>query len=289
MRTSPEEYERIQNAVNPADSEGRTPLHRAAEEGSSLGVHRLLEEGADPNVPDTEGWTPLDRAAESIDGAGAVERLLAEGANPHCAAGQDQQTPLHRAAGSDSPESVNHLLKANARPGVADSEGRTPLHYAAANGSPEITARLLEAGADPNVPDNAGRTPLDVAADRRDRLDPSSRNDEAGAAPREGEPTPTGQHTGEGAAHAAKDKHRRVLQAVCRRHHHADRCVAPPPWQKHWQPGENRMPENFSTGARYQGGNALQLMVKRTHRAWNDHRWGTYNQIKRSRGAGTER
>ena len=56
------------------------------------------------------------------------------------------------------------------------------------------------------------------------------------------------------------------------------------PWQKHWQPGENRMPENFSTGARYQGGNALQLMVKRTQRAYNDNRWGTYKQIKEAKG-----
>ena len=283
LRISPEEYERIQNAVNPADSEGRTPLHRAAEKGSSLGVHRLLEEGADPNVRDRERWTPLDRAAESIDGAGAVERLLAEGANPHCAAGTDQQTPLHRAAGSDSPESVNHLLKANARPGVADSEGRTPLHYAAANGSPEITGRLLEAGADPNVPDNAGRTPLDVATARRERFDSSSRNDEAvrlleRASPPQQDNTP--------------ERGRPMRQKTSTEEYYkqfADDIITQiergtAPWQKHWQPGENRMPENFSTGARYQGGNALQLMVKRTHRAYGDHRWGTYKQIKEAGG-----
>ena len=37
LRTDRQEYERIQNAVNPADREGRTPLHRAAEKGSPLG------------------------------------------------------------------------------------------------------------------------------------------------------------------------------------------------------------------------------------------------------------
>ena len=220
---------------------------------------------------------------KSIDGAGAVERLLAEGANPHCAAGQDQQTPLHRAVGSDSPESVNHLLKANARPGVADSEGRTPLHYAAANCSPDITERLLGAGADPNVPDNAGRTPLDVATDRRDRFDPSSRNDEAvrlleKASPPQQDNTP--------------ERGRPMRQKTSTEEYYkqfADDIITQiergtAPWQKHWQPGENRMPKNFSTGARYQGGNALQLMVKRTGRAYGDHRWGTYRQIKEAGG-----
>ena len=55
LRTGPEGYERIQNALNPADSEGRTPLHRAAENESVLGVRKLLQAGADPNTVDREG------------------------------------------------------------------------------------------------------------------------------------------------------------------------------------------------------------------------------------------
>ena len=284
LRTSPEEYERIQNAVNPADPEGRTPLHRAAEKGSSLGVHRLLEQGADPNVRDNEGWTPLNRAAESLDGAEAVERLLAEGANPHCSAGTDQQTPLHLAVQSDSPESVNRLLDATARPGVSDSEGRTPLHYAAANGSPEIAERLLKAGADPNVRDNQGRTPLDVATDLRDRFDPSSRNDaavrvlEKATTPRQ-KNTPDRERPMRRQGKTADEHYKQFADDIITQ---IERGTAP--WQKHWKAGENRMPENFSTGARYQGGNALQLMVKRTGRAYNDNRWGTYKQIKEAGG-----
>ena len=284
LRTGPEEYERIQNAVNPADPEGRTPLHRAAVKGSSLGVHRLLQQGADPNVRDNAGWTPLHRAAEAIDGAGAVERLLEEGANPHCAAGPDQQTPLHLAVQSDSPESVNRLLEAAARPGVADSEGRTPLHYAAANGSPEITERLLKAGADPNVRDNQGRTPLDRATDRRDRFDPSSSNDAAvrvleGAATPQQDNTPDRERPMRRQGKTADEHYKQFADDIITQ---IERGTAP--WQKHWKPGENRMPENFSTGARYQGGNALQLMVKRTQRAYNDNRWGTYKQIKEAGG-----
>ena len=152
-----------------------------------------------------------------------------------------------------------------------------------ANCEPGITARLLRAGADPNVPDNQGRTPLDVAKDRRDRLEPSLRNDEAVRLlekattpqqenkPARGRPMRQKTSTEEYYKQFADD----IIKQI-------ERGTAP--WQKHWKPGENRMPENFSTGARYQGGNALQLMVKRTGRAWNDHRWGTYNQIKQAGG-----
>ena len=283
LRASPEEDAPMRNAVHPGDPEGRTPLHRAAEKGSSLGVHRLLQEGADPSVRDREGRTPLHCAAESLDGAGAVERLLGAGADPNVSAGTDRQTPLHLAAGSDSPESVDHLLDARANPGVADSDGRTPLHYAAANGSPEIAERLLEAGADPGVRDHAERTPLDMATDRRDRSDPSPRNDaavrvlERATTPRQdntperGQPMRRKTSTEEYYKQFADD----IITQI-------ERGTAP--WQKHWKAGENRMPENLSTGKRYQGGNALQLMVKRTRRAWNDHRWGTYRQIKEAGG-----
>ena len=281
--TDRQEYERIQDAVHPADSEGRTALHRAAEQGSSLRVHRLLQGGADPNVRDREGWTALHRAAGSLDGAEAVERLLGAGANPHFPAGQDRQTPLHLAVQSDSPESVDHLLRAKANPGVADSEGRTPLHYAAANCSPDITERLLGAGADPRVRDSAGRTPLDVATERRDRLDPSPRNDEAvrlleRANTRQQDNTPDRGRPMRGKT-STEEYYKQFADDIITQ---IERGTAP--WQKHWKPGENRMPENFSSGARYQGGNALQLMVKRTGRAYGDHRWGTYRQIKEAGG-----
>ena len=184
---------------------------------------------------------------------------------------------------------MNRLLEAAAHPGVADSEGRTPLHYAAANGSPEITERLLKAGADPNVRDHQGRTPLDVATDRRDRFDPSSSNDAAvrvleGAATPQQENTPDKERPMRRQGKTADEHYKQFADDIIIQ---IERGTAP--WQKHWEPGENRIPENFSTGARYQGGNALQLMVKRTQRAYNDNRWGTYKQIKEAGGAGTER
>ena len=278
-----QELQRVQHAVNPADPEGRTPLHRAAEKGSYLGTHRLLQEGADPNITDKEGRTPLHSAAGSTDGSEAVERLLEAGADPNFSQDSRGETPLHRAVRHDNEPSVDRLLEAKAHPGVADSEGRTPLHRAAENCAPGIAEKLLRAGADPNVRDNAGRTPLELATARRERLDPSPRNDgavrllEKAAGPQQ-------EHTPKRARPVrpktrTEDYYKQFADDIIAQ---IERGTAP--WQKHWKPGENRMPENFSTGARYQGGNALQLMVKRTGRAYNDNRWGTYKQIKEAGG-----
>ena len=275
--------QRVQDAVNPADPEGRTPLHRAAEKGSYLGTHRLLQEGADPNITDKAGRTPLHSAAGSTDGSEAVERLLEARADPNFSQDSRGETPLHLAVRHDNDPSVDHLLEAKAHPGIADSEGRTPLHRAAENCAPDITEKLLRAGADPNVRDNAGRTPLELATASRERLDPSPRND--GAVRLLEKATVPQQEQRPASARPRRPKTRTedyykqfaddIITQI-------ERGTAP--WQKHWKPGENRMPENFSTGARYQGGNALQLMVKRTGRAYNDNRWGTYKQIKEAGG-----
>ena len=283
FRTDRQELQRVQDAVNPADPEGRTPLHRAAEKGSYLGVHRLLQQGADPNITDKEGRTPLHSAAGSTDGSEAVERLLQAGAEPNFSQDSRGETPLHLAVRHDNDPSVDHLLEAKAHPGIADSEGRTPLHRAAENCAPDITEKLLRAGADPNVRDNAGRTPLELATASRERLDPSPRND--GAVRLLEKATVPQQEQRPASARPRRPKtrtedyYKQFADDIIKQ---IERGTAP--WQKHWKPGENRMPENFSTGARYQGGNALQLMVKRTQRAYNDNRWGTYKQIKEAGG-----
>ena len=275
FRTDAQDSRRIQNAVNPADPEGRTPLHRAAEEGACLGVHRLLQEGADPNTADRDRVTPLHLGAGRTDGAEVVERLLAAGATPHARDSERSQTPLHLAVQSDSPEAVNYLLKANANPNAPDTDGATPLHYAASNRSPDVAQALVKAGADPNARDNAGRTPIDVAT-ARDSTPTVNVLLEARA--QQQQPNDT-ERRGRRAGKTTDEYHKEFADDIIAQ---IERGIAP--WQKHWKPGENRMPANFSTGARYQGGNALQLMVKRTQRAWNDNRWGTYKQIKEAGG-----
>ena len=275
LRTDRPEYERIQNAVNPADPEGRTPLHRAAEEGASLGVHRLLQEGADPNTSDRDRVTPLHLGAGRTDGAEVVERLLEAGATPHARDSERSQTPLHLAVQSDSPEAVNYLLKANADPNAPDTDGATPLHYAASNRSPDVAQALVKAGADPNARDNAGRTPIDVAT-ARDSTPTVNVLLEARAQQQEpNDKERRGRRPGKTAEEYTHDFAAKLTQQI---------EAGTAPWQKSWKRGENRIPENFSTEKQYQGGNTLELMVQRTAHSYNDHRWGTYRQIAAAGG-----
>ena len=169
----------IKPGPNVRDRNGMTSLHRAASAGSSMNVHRNIQEGADMNALDNAGRTPLHCAAHSVGGDEAVNRLLKAGANPHIVTHKDQQNPLHLAARADVAESVNHLVEAKVSPNDKDSAGRTPLHYAAANSSPDISERLLRARADPHVRDNRGDTPLDMAQRKQqDRSEPSPRGDQ---------------------------------------------------------------------------------------------------------------
>lgn len=48
------------------------------------------------------------------------------------------------------------------------------------------------------------------------------------------------------------------------------------PWQKPWQPGEERMPHNPVSGTRYKGANALWLAMQ----GRSDPRWMTYKQAQ---------
>ena len=52
------------------------------------------------------------------------------------------------------------------------------------------------------------------------------------------------------------------------------------PWQKPWQPGEERLPKNIQTDKRYRGGNSVYLSVTQTAKGYSDNRWATYKQIK---------
>jgi ankyrin repeat protein len=133
----------------------RTPLMWAAYHNDVRMVRLLLERGADPNQSSYFG-NPLSHACWS-DSVEAAELLLARGANVNARDALADFTPLHWAAGTESPrpQLVELLLAHGADPNAAGGEPvgafglvpQTPRLIAEKRGWTAIVDALVAAGA----------------------------------------------------------------------------------------------------------------------------------------------
>jgi ankyrin repeat protein len=89
--------------------------------------------------------------------------LLAERVNVNATQG-DGATALHWAVHLDDLPLVETLIRAGARPDLADDTGATPLYLACVNRNGTAVARLLAAGANPNAALLSGETVLMTCA-----------------------------------------------------------------------------------------------------------------------------
>ena len=110
------------------------PIHAAACQVTKTSLEQVLQsmeastdETATINDLDSEGWSPLHRAA--WNGLGnSVKTLLNHGAILSVRTGEGRKTtPLHYAAGMGHLECVNILCDSGANPALLDAEGWTPL------------------------------------------------------------------------------------------------------------------------------------------------------------------
>ena len=147
------------------DTNGRTPLSWATENGREAMVELLLERGADLESKDAEyGQTPLSWAAEN--GHEAVVKLLLERGADVDSKNEWGRTPLSWAAENGHEAVVELLLERGADLESKDqSFGQTPLSWAAENGHEGVVELLLERGAELESKSHSGRTPLSWAAD----------------------------------------------------------------------------------------------------------------------------
>lgn len=106
------------------------------------------------------------RGRKSVFGRGdndvpSIKRLLDEGANPNVP-GRFGLAPLFVAIENRTPEVVRLLCEAGADPNNQNSYGSYPLHWAYTSGL-EFVKALVENGADPTLKNAEGRTALESA------------------------------------------------------------------------------------------------------------------------------
>jgi len=153
---------KFQRASHPLQSDGRTPLHIAAEKGHRLIAKLLLGEGAKTKVWDRDGDTPLHLAVKN--GHIKVVKLLVTAGAKITARNADGLRPLHVAIQEEQRNVIKLLIAMGADVTATDRTGGTALHLAASFYTDGICKRLIDAGANVNAKDRAGMTPLHWAA-----------------------------------------------------------------------------------------------------------------------------
>ena len=114
-------------------------------------------------------WTQGEALYNAVDKRRVedVKRLLGQGQDPNDDAmrghGEEQWTPLHRAAAHGHEEMIDALLRAGADVNAFNQRQSTPLHLAAWSGHTLTVRQLLLAGADPAIKTNRNETAREVA------------------------------------------------------------------------------------------------------------------------------
>lgn len=149
--------------IHAGSHSGATALHCAASRGHQQIVRLLVDEGAVVGTRDKRGWTALHLAA-SNGHRDISELLLDHGADIHVNDGYGA-TALYRAAENGHHECTRLLVERGAQLNAKNDYDQTALHRAAENGHLDAAKILLEHGADYTIKDYYGWTPRYRAAD----------------------------------------------------------------------------------------------------------------------------
>lgn len=132
-----------------------------ARSGSVEELKALISINADTiNAVNEHGYTPLTLAAYNANDAVALYLIdKVKDVNGNSKYG----TPLAAAVFKGRTDIVKALVKANANPNIADSNGSTPLHYAIIIRDEDMIKMLIDANADVNFKDKRGNSAQDYA------------------------------------------------------------------------------------------------------------------------------
>lgn len=158
-RTLESELSTTTSKIEIPDSEGRTPLSWAAEQGNTTAVSTLLHYGASTTSTSLTGMTPLHYAAKAPT-PDALLLLLQAGAPVH-ARNKWSQTPLNLASYAQSSATyVSTLLDHGADLHERDCYGSTALNLALFMNRPAAAKCLIARGANISDPALENFTPV---------------------------------------------------------------------------------------------------------------------------------
>ncbi len=136
-----------------------TPLFYALRSGNIDGVTKLLELGADPNMVYEDGLAIM-HFATILGDVDFMRILLKYGGNPNLIAGEMEETPIFLAIHISNEIGCNELLKLFIDSGsdinFQRKKGDTPAMAAAGAGRFDAVYQFLAAGADHSIKNEAG-------------------------------------------------------------------------------------------------------------------------------------
>lgn len=150
------------SCLDVVDDEGGTPLFYATKENEFTAVKLLLERSADANVALTNGLTPLHEAA--ANGSIRTCNLLLEH-KAQLEATTPSGTALHFAVSENREKTAEMLIKRGANVNAVNSKGVTPLMFACLMDKPVVAKELLVAESDLTMTIPGGITALHMAAE----------------------------------------------------------------------------------------------------------------------------
>jgi uncharacterized protein len=146
--------------IRSVDREGHTALFAATVAGDLQVLERVLALSPNLDLRDVHGATALFYSATGR--TAVLERLIQRGADVNLP-DQRGRSPLIVAVLMNHIDAVGQLLAAGADVNYQDHHGATALFYAAEAGLLDLTELLVKRGADPKLADDSGGTPMQIA------------------------------------------------------------------------------------------------------------------------------
>lgn len=157
-----DDNELLEKSFAPRNSEARR-VYDARQAPSEFMQHMQRGETNKhlPNLVYQKEFSELLFAAVMRDDLGAINSLLARGADINSKVVGSGVTPLISAIKLNNIRTVRYLLTRGADVNITMVDGKTPLHIAATSNNTEVFNLLLSAGAKALLTDHSGKYPLD--------------------------------------------------------------------------------------------------------------------------------